>query len=128
MRRAIVVGCLLLLAGTSATGQTRKKTGPCTAPQTQFEMNQCAGKAYKAADATLNQVYQRLAAMLDDNEKAQLKEAQTAWLKYRDSNCEFVADQFKGGSMRPMIYAYCLANVTKKRTSELRIQIKERSH
>jgi uncharacterized protein YecT (DUF1311 family) len=128
MRRAIVFGCLLLLAGTFATGQKRKKTGPCKDPQTQFEMNQCAGNAFKAADAALNQVYKRLAAMLDDNEKAQLKGAQTAWLTYRDSNCEFVADQFKGGSMRPMIYGYCLADVTKKRTSELRIQIKERSH
>jgi uncharacterized protein YecT (DUF1311 family) len=90
-------------------------------------MNQCAGQAYKAADAALNRVYQRLAAMLNDNEKAQLKEAQSAWLKYRDSNCEFVADQYKGGTMRPMIYGYCLADITKKRTGELRNQIKERS-
>jgi uncharacterized protein YecT (DUF1311 family) len=127
MRHAIVLWCLLLLAGTSAIGQKRKKTGPCTNPQTQVEMNPCAGNAFKAADAALNQVYQRLAAKLDDNEKVQLKEAQTAWLKYRDSNCEFVADQYKGGSIRPMIHGYCLANVTKKRTSELRIQIKERS-
>ena len=123
---AVMLIAPLLLAATFTSGQ-KKKTGPCTDPQTQFEMNQCAGKAYKAADLELNQVYQRLASRLDDDEKAQLKEAQTAWLKYRDSNCEFVADQFKGGSMRPMIYGYCLADVTKKRTSELKSQIKERS-
>ena len=90
-------------------------------------MTQCAGKAYKAADAVLNQVYQKLLAVLDDEEKAQLKEAQEAWLKYRDSNCEFVADQYKGGTMRPMVYAFCLEDVTKKRTTELRVQIKDRS-
>ena len=125
MRTAIVLLALLMLTGTSMTGQKRKKTGPCSDPQTQYEMNQCAGKAYKAADAELNQVYQRLAAMLDDNEKTQLKAAQSDWLKYRDSNCEFVADQFKGGTMRPMIYGYCLADVTKRRTTELKTQIKE---
>ena len=103
---AAMLIAMLLLAATFTSGQKKKKTGPCTDPQTQFEMNQCAGKAYKAADLELNQVYQRLAAKLDDNEKAQLKEAQTAWLKYRDSNCEFVADQFKGGTMRPMVYGY----------------------
>ncbi|MGZ8846372.1 MAG: hypothetical protein ACXW3C_07895 [Pyrinomonadaceae bacterium] len=29
--------------------------------------------------------------------------------------------------MRPMIYAGCLADMTKKRTTELRTQIKERN-
>ena len=90
-------------------------------------MTQCARRDYQTADALLNQAYRRLAAMLDDEKKTQLKEAQTAWLKYRDSNCEFVADEFKGGSMRPMIYADCLGDMTKKRTDELRNQIKERN-
>ena len=65
--------------------------------------------------------------MLDDEEKTQLKEAQTAWIKYRDANCQFVGDQYKGGSMRPMIAALCLADVTKRRTTELRNQIKARN-
>jgi uncharacterized protein YecT (DUF1311 family) len=39
-----------------------------------------------------------------------------------------VADQYKGGTMRPMIYAGCLEDVTKKRTTELKTQIEERSH
>jgi uncharacterized protein YecT (DUF1311 family) len=90
-------------------------------------MNQCAGKAFRAADATMNQVYRRLVSMLDEDEKAQLKEAQTAWLKYRDTNCEFVADQYKGGSIRPLIEATCLGDMTKSRTTELKTQITERT-
>ena len=125
---ALVLCSLLWLAGTSVSAQKQKKPDPCANPQTQTEMTQCAAEAYKAADKVLNQVYQQLVAKLDDEEKAQLKEAQTAWLKYRDTNCDFVADQYKGGTMRPMIYAGCLADVTKNRTSELREQIKERSH
>ena len=122
---AVLLSLLLLAASTSA--QKRKPADPCANPQTQAEMNICAGNAYKAADKVLNDVYQRLVAKLDEEEKAQLKEAQTAWLKYRDANCEFVGDQYKGGSMRPMIYAMCLTDVTKTRTSELRSQIKDRS-
>lgn len=127
-RSALVLCSLLWLAGTSVSAQKQKKPDPCANPQTQTEMTQCAAEAYKAADKVLNQVYQQLVAKLDDEEKAQLKEAQTAWLKYRDTNCDFVADQYKGGTMRPMIYAGCLADVTKRRTSELREQIKDRSH
>lgn len=119
---------LLPLSGVSTKAQKPKKPDPCANPQTQTEMTQCAANAYKAADAVLNKVYQQLVAKLDDEEKAQLKEAQTAWLKYRDANCDFVADQYKGGTMRPMIYAGCLEDVTKKRTTELKTQIEERSH
>ena len=118
---------LVLLSGLVVTGQEKKNEDPCPNAQSQAEMTQCAGKQYKAADAELNRVYLKLVAMLDGDERAQLTTAQTAWLKYRDSNCEFVADQFKGGTMRPMVYAFCLAEVTKNRTTELRTQIKDRS-
>jgi uncharacterized protein YecT (DUF1311 family) len=126
-KTAITLLSLLLLTGVTTTGQKQKKDDPCPDAQSQAEMTQCAGKAYKAADAELNQIYQKLVAMLDDDEKAQLKDVETAWIKYRDANCEFVADQFKGGTMRPMVYAFCLADVTKSRTTELKTQIKDRS-
>jgi uncharacterized protein YecT (DUF1311 family) len=119
---------LILLAFGGAAGQGEKKTAPCAATQSQAEMNICAGKEYQAADATLNQVYRQLVAKLDDAEKSQLKQAQTAWLKYRDTNCEFVADQYKGGTIRPMIHGLCLADMTRKRTIELKDQITERNN
>ena len=127
MKPTITLCLLLVVTSGLAFSQKKRATDPCANPQTQFEMNQCAGKDYKAADAALNQVYQRLLTMLDDEEQAQLKEAQTAWIKYRDLNCDFVGDQFKGGTMRPMVYANCLADMTRKRTTELRTQIKERN-
>ena len=125
MKHLALYTTLVLIACGAAVGQ--KKPDPCADPQSQAEMNMCAGKAYEAADAALNTTYKKLSALLDDEEKAQLKEAENAWIKYRDLNCEFVADQYKGGSMRPMIHGYCLADVTKNRTTELKNQIKERS-
>jgi uncharacterized protein YecT (DUF1311 family) len=117
-----------LLSAGHAFAQGSKKLDPCAGAETQAEMTICWGKKYKAADAKLNEVYRRLVSMLDEEQKSQLKDAQTAWLKYRDTHCEFVADEYKGGSMRPMIAAICLEEVTRNRTSELKSQIKERTH
>lgn len=93
----------------------------------QPEMTQCARKEYQKADTELNKAYSQLLAILDDDEKLQLKEVQNNWIKYRDSNCSFVADQFKGGTMRPMVYAFCLADLTSERTAHLINQMKERT-
>ena len=93
-----------------------------------MEMNICAGQKFKKADAALNQVYRQLTAMLNVEEKEQLKETENAWLKYRDTNCDFVADQYKGGTIRPMILGLCLADMTQSRTTELKNQIKDRSN
>src|SRR6266550_585350 len=117
---------ILIALIASAFGQRQKKPEPCADAQSQAEMNICWGKEYKAADATLNQVYGQLMRKLDEADKAQLKQVESAWLKYRDANCEFVADQYKGGTIRPMIEAMCLADTTRNRTTELRNQIKDR--
>ena len=122
------VGLLTALVLMSVTISAQKqKPKPCEDAQSQADMNICWGNEYKKADASLNKTYQQLAAMLDAEQKAQLKTVETAWLKYRDTNCEFVADQYKGGSIRPMIAAICLADVTNNRTTELKNQIKDRN-
>src|ERR1041385_9310825 len=125
MKLFVILVIASALMSISVSGQ-KPKPKPCEDAQTQADMNICWGNEYKKADAALNKTYQQLAAMLDDEEKAQLKTAETAWLKYRDTNCEFVADQYKGGSIRPMIAAICLADVTANRTKELTAQMKER--
>jgi uncharacterized protein YecT (DUF1311 family) len=127
MKRVMVFLLLLLLAIGSSFAQGTKKADPCAKAQSQADMNDCWGRQFKASDAVLNQVYRQLVAMLNDEERSQLKEAETSWLKYRDANCDFVADQYKGGTIRPMAYAICLNDMTRNRTAELRTQIKERN-
>ena len=124
----LIACCTLMLLITSSSGlaQKKKKTVPCGNAQSQAEMNICWGKEYKAADLVLNQIYHELFRMLEDEQKDQLTKAQLAWLKYRDTNCDFVADEYNGGSIRPTILATCLLDMTNNRTRELRSQIKER--
>ena len=126
MRLPITSAFIALALCANSFAQNRDKKDPCADAQSQAEMNMCWGNEYKAADAQLNKTYQDFMSKLDESEKVQLKNAQFAWLKYRDLNCEFVADQYKGGTMRPMIAAICLANTTNNRTTELKAQMKER--
>jgi uncharacterized protein YecT (DUF1311 family) len=95
--------------------------------QTQSEMNVAANVKYKKADAELNKVYKQLMAILDQNEKILLIQAEKDWIKYRDSHCKFDASQYEGGSIQPLIYFTCLEELTKKRIAEIKSSIKERN-
>jgi len=92
----------------------------CNNPQTQSEMNICASIAYQNADRKLNQVYRQLLPKLSASRKQKLISAQQAWIKFRDSSCEFERSAYERGSLAPMIYGFCLANVTEQRTKDLR--------
>ena len=91
----------------------------CNNPQTQSQMNICASIAYQNADRKLNQVYRQLLPKLSAARKQKLITAQQAWIKFRDSSCEFERSAYEGGSIAPMIYGFCLANVTEQRTKDL---------
>jgi uncharacterized protein YecT (DUF1311 family) len=122
-RVAPVVFCVLLLLSASfAKTQKERQIQPCENSGSQAEATDCSYREYKAADAQLNQIYGRLAAALDADDKAQLKESELAWIKYRDSYCSFESSQYKGGTMRPMIENFCLARVTKAHAAELKDQ------
>src|ERR1044072_490442 len=125
MKLPTISGLLLLILCATILSQNQEKKDPCADAQSQAEMNMCWGKEYKAADAKMNKTYQDFMSKLDESEKVQLKNAQLAWLKYRDTNCEFVADQYKGGTMRPTIAAICLAEVTHAGAKELKSQIRD---
>jgi len=119
----LFVVCLISFA--FAKAQRQRQTQPCENAPSQYEADECAHKEYVAADAELNKVYNQLAAKLEDQEqRAQLKAAELAWIKYRDADCEFASSFYKGGTMRPMIESFCKTDVTNARMKELREQIK----
>jgi uncharacterized protein YecT (DUF1311 family) len=104
----------------------------CTQPRTQMEMNMCSHQEYQAADAALNSAWtvavrealesDRISPPSDRSQGAyrQLLTAQRAWIAYRDSHCLAVADQYRGGSIRPLIHNTCMSELTKTRTVQLR--------
>jgi len=91
----------------------------CNNAQTQVEINQCAQLSYQNADKKLNQVYKQILSTLSGSRKPKLITAQQAWLKFRDTNCEFERSQYEGGTIAPTIYFGCLEQTTQKRTQQL---------
>jgi uncharacterized protein YecT (DUF1311 family) len=131
MKTKQIISCalltLLLLTAAGAKTQKQRQIQPCEGYGSQAEASGCAHQEYLAADAELNKAYNRLAGILDADEKALLKTSELAWIKYRDSDCVFESSQYAGGTMRPMIESFCLARVTKARTAELKEQYELRN-
>jgi uncharacterized protein YecT (DUF1311 family) len=105
----------------------------CDNPQVQMEMNACAAIDFERADAELNAEYRRSIAWARDadregrapgddrpGDEATLREAQRAWLAFRDAQCRLEGYEARGGSMEPMLYEGCRARLTRERTRQLR--------
>ncbi|WP_293872514.1 MULTISPECIES: lysozyme inhibitor LprI family protein [unclassified Sphingomonas] len=100
--------------------------------QTQTAMNQEAGAAWKAADATMTAQWQRTYAAMKRRDAADTTRgggfgyaaatlaSQRAWLAFRDSQCTIEGGEYAGGSMQPMVRAQCLARLTRERTAQLK--------
>ena len=57
-------------------------------------------------------------AQLSPARKKQLQDAQRAWIKYRDANCNFYADP-DGGTMATVNANDCFMSATEARAKEL---------
>jgi uncharacterized protein YecT (DUF1311 family) len=100
----------------------------CSKAETQIDMNQCAGRNYKAADRILNLVYQQAIAHARESDRnvsgtdysyeAALRNAQRAWIAYRDADCAPPPREL-AGSISSMEQADCLTQKTVQRTKEL---------
>jgi uncharacterized protein YecT (DUF1311 family) len=101
-------------------------TEACQKEMTQTDLNLCYDKARQAADAELGRRYGQLLARLAGSPKAKdlLREAERAWIRYRDADCAFVASGTAGGSAQPMVLAGCVADMTRQRIDRLGSQLK----
>ena len=108
-------------------------TTVCAAPScdtptaTQADLTDCSREIYNAADAELNRAYDALHAKLTPDEQVALRNAQRAWLLFRDLDCTFVASKFAGGSAEPMERYGCLAQLSKQRSTQLHREQRSRN-
>ena len=88
----------------------------------QMGMNQCASEAYDRADKALNTTYSeaRNANKGDAKGLKTLLDSQRGWLRYRAGQCDLEADEFRGGSIVPLVSGNCMTRITRERTQELR--------
>lgn len=103
----------------------------------QPEMNQCAWREFRIADAELNAQWKITAGAVKERDAREapyrdkndtrlgafdsLLTAQRAWLTYRDAHCGM--DRYaptNGGSMEPMLVAFCMRALTQERIEQLK--------
>jgi uncharacterized protein YecT (DUF1311 family) len=98
---------------------TLVKTSDCDNVNSNVEYKECQHRAYAAADRKLNQVYRQTISRLSGTEKQKLINAQLAWIKFRDSNCDFEVYGSRGGSGYSGFLSVCLERMTDTRIKEL---------
>jgi uncharacterized protein YecT (DUF1311 family) len=117
---------LLALMMTLTAAGVRAEDAPypvadCGKFTTQMDLNKCAADNLQSADKALNKVYQALLAKQDEAaSKRRLKEAQRAWLAFRDRECTFeVGPRETSGTIWPMEISGCLEEITATRIRAL---------
>ncbi|CAK9891203.1 MULTISPECIES: lysozyme inhibitor LprI family protein [Pseudomonas] len=112
-----------LLTAISAAAQAQDEYSPAygacmkTAAST-LAMNTCNGAEIKRQDSRLNSAYKKAMAGLEGPQQTQLREAQRAWIKYRDANCNLYYS-LTGGTIDQLNGAGCILSSTRDRADEL---------
>ncbi len=88
--------------------------------QSQTGMNASAAQAARDADRALNTQYTATMNRLSPPSRTLLRDAQRAWITFRDQQCRYEASGVRGGSAFPMVQSGCLARLSTERTRDLR--------
>jgi uncharacterized protein YecT (DUF1311 family) len=93
----------------------------CEDSRNELERSFCFGAKRDMADERLNKLYGGLIKRLSPEGKARLREAQRAWLKFRDAECLYaVGGPSLGiGSGRNSQMAICDKEVTERRIEDM---------
>ena len=127
-----MIGSATLALALLAVSQQAGDEAICGDAPNQSAMNRCAAQTFEAADAELNRVWRVVIAEARESDRemgetdgrpgseAVLRDAQRAWITFRDAHCTWEGYAFRGGSMEPMIFSLCRTAVTRDRTGQLR--------
>lgn len=89
--------------------------------QSMVEMKQAALRDFEKADAELNAVYNKVLRQLSPKGVTALREAQRAWVTFRDKTAEAYGIGEEGGSNEGLMYIRCQEAITQNRTKELKL-------
>lgn len=84
------------------------------------EILACVGSEFTDADRELNSTYARLRSSTPKESVELLSKAQRLWVSLRDADCDFQADNYRGGTAYQTIFVVCQRDKTRQRTLELK--------
>ena len=88
--------------------------------QTQLEMNICAGRRASLSEEKLEMLIEALSYSMETEQYEILLGIQREWEEITVRHCEWEADFFDGGSIKPTWYANCLNGMYRQRINTLR--------
>lgn len=101
----------------------------CATAMAQADLNACAYQDWEEADARLNAVYKEVVAAYTQMDEGlpkelgsgvqTLREAQRAWVTFRDKACEAEGFAMRGGSAEPLLIYGCMRVLTEERIGHL---------
>lgn len=83
------------------------------------EMLECISAETKIQDDALNATYKRVIGKLEPEGQATVRQAQRAWIKERDDQCDKEAAEFEGGTLATVTHADCYLRKEIERTIQL---------
>lgn len=83
-----------------------------------FGMKECIAAETKKQELRLNKAYQAALKAVTPPRQKQLREAQRAWVKFRDADCDFLYDP-EGGTLAGVTSADCFMQKAAQRAVEL---------
>lgn len=126
---------LLLLASFAVLDAHAAPALNCKDPMSNAEMKMCAEQDWKKADAELNAAFGKALASARETYRSTrtmpgqqnmpdsevlLRDAQRAWVAFRDANCKYQYQIYWGGTHAGLAYLGCMGDMTKARLKELR--------
>ncbi|MBI2769955.1 MAG: DUF1311 domain-containing protein [Burkholderiales bacterium] len=113
---------LLGMFGATPAARAEHESGKWNCAGTQTEMNYCAAASFKHVDGEMNELFRKqLGKLQDSGTKNRLREAQRAWLAFRDRSCLYSAGPREGsGSIWPLEHFGCMEHHTKQRIVDLK--------
>jgi len=100
-----------------------KELAAIEAAQSQREMNVLQAKRASRLDQRMNDALEELRGYIGGDELKKFDEAHSAWLAFRDKECEFAGVTLEGGSLQPFVMSGVFSNVTKERAETLENQL-----
>ncbi len=101
----------------------------CSQAITTPDLNECASIEKDKVEARLNETYKQVLASLDQSDplfkddaaraKAKLIEAQRAWIRYREADCDARYSLNASGTIRTVIWFGCMRSDAEQRIKEL---------
>jgi uncharacterized protein YecT (DUF1311 family) len=93
----------------------------CVRDGNQTQLNFCAAADYYEVDLELNRIYSEQMRRLSEPNRSRLREAQKAWIEFRDKACLYEAGpREESGSIWPLSHFGCLTAHTRQRMEDLK--------